>query len=767
MLCAGATQLSAQGSLIINKYAAVTSRGTACDNSLTVDDATGFNAGDTVLMIQMKGAAIDSSNSAAFGTVLAYNGAGNYEQNLIKSVSGTKITLVYKIRRSYNIPTGLVQLVRVPGYSSYTLSQPHTAMPWNGIKGGVFALNVADMLALNSDINVSGQGFRGGIANATTHSNVTNCNITGYYHNVNIDSSAQKGEGIATVSTFRSYGRGNLANGGGGGNSHNAGGGGGSNVGAAGIGGSQWAGCASASPNITGGLGGLALVQTASANKLFLGGGGGAGHTNDQANADGGGGGGIVIISAGSIAGLGGKIIADGAAGTTCTNNIGTYPCTDGMGGGGGGGCIALNVPLYTGGVSVSAKGGNGANVTGAAAFASLILGPGGGGGGGALWTSTSTIPTAIAYNAAGGANGVNVNQSNNPQGAQSGSSGLNVAGLQYPLPTPADSFKNNAANISFSYAIVSCNTAKFTSALNGIATYLWDFGNGSTSNQANPTFTFPAPGTYTVTLNITDSSGCTGSASKQVVVTIYNGTKKDTSICAGHSVRISTYVGGTSYQWSPATGLSSTNTSATTASPTSTILYTVLVTAGTGCQFRDTFLVTVLPTVKAAFSYSPLPPVANKPILFNNMSTGASSYLWSFGDGATSVEKDPSHLYKRSGSYQVCLIAGNAANCPDTVCKYAEAEVRTIIAVPSAFSPNGDLANDVLFVKGSGVESFQLRIFNRWGQLVFETADFNKGWDGTFKGQLQEIDVYAYVLTAVFVDGSTAQQKGNISLMR
>src|SRR5690606_30223630 len=93
--------------VIINQYAALPARPTDCDNSFTVDDASGFHAGDTVLMIQMKGATIDTSNTASFGSVLNYNGAGNYEFNTIKSVSGNTITLFYQVKRNYDIPGGL------------------------------------------------------------------------------------------------------------------------------------------------------------------------------------------------------------------------------------------------------------------------------------------------------------------------------------------------------------------------------------------------------------------------------------------------------------------------------------------------------------------------------------------------------------------------------------------------------------------------------------------------------------------------------------
>lgn len=750
---------------IINSYAAITDKPVACDNVITVDDASGFKIGDTVLMIQMKGATIDSSNTASFGTVTSYNGAGNYEQNLIKNISGNTITLLYQIKRNYDVPKGLVQLVRIPYFSNYNVAQTLTCLPWNGTKGGVFAINVRNALTLNESIDVSGTGFRGG-QSYLPYNGKTVCNVPNFFQGPNGgDSSSQKGEGIASVSANKLYARGSLANGGGGGNAHNAGGGGGSNAGVGGIGGNNFAGCPNSSlGNITGGLGGISLTINTASNKLFLGGGGGAGHSNDMSNAHGGAGGGIIIINAGSIIGGNGKLFADGASGVMCTSTAGTYPCTDGMGGGGAGGTVAINAGSLSGTIPVFIKGGNGANVTGVAAFPSLILGPGGGGGGGALWVSTPTMPSAISLNSNGGANGVNVNQSNNSRGAQPGNLGSSVTSYKYAIPT--DTFKPATINVSFTYKMVSCNTVQFSAIGTKLVSYLWNFGNGGTSAVPNPISLFAGPGNYNVTLTVSDSNGCTGTVTAPVTITNYNGTKKDTSICFGNSITLSVYNGAISYTWSPPTGLSTTNTYSTIASPASTTTYVVTVNNGAGCIFRDTFLVNVSPATVANFFYTPTFPIPNTPIKFNSSGSSASSYKWSFGDGTYSIEPNPSHLYKKTGTYKVCLEVSNG-KCLDSLCKTVEADVRTAIAVPSAFSPNGDGSNDILYVRGGAIETMNLKIFNRWGQMVFETSEMSKGWDGTFKGKPQDIDIFAYIIKATFINGTTTEETGNISLLR
>jgi len=89
------------------------------------------------------------------------------------------------------------------------------------------------------------------------------------------------------------------------------------------------------------------------------------------------------------------------------------------------------------------------------------------------------------------------------------------------------------------------------------------------------------------------------------------------------------------------------------------------------------------------------------------------------------------------------------------------------LIGLPTAFSPNGDGENDILYVRGAAIKTLDLRIYNRWGQLIFETTSQAIGWDGTFNGEPQPIEAYGYVLTVSFIDGTSKTLKGNITLLR
>ena len=213
---------------VINDYTPVINFD-ICKNQITVADATKYNVGDTVLLIQMKGAVIDSTNTSSFGTVTNYKNAGNYEYNYVKSKTGNIIDLKNTVTRQYDIGNGKVQLIRVPYFSNYNVTNTLSCLPWNGTIGGVLALNVKDSLILNADIDVSGKGFMGGDG---THGNPPdyNCNENQFYYPPNTIFAAGKGEGIAIISSNKIDGKGRLANGGGGGNSHNSGGGGGSNA---------------------------------------------------------------------------------------------------------------------------------------------------------------------------------------------------------------------------------------------------------------------------------------------------------------------------------------------------------------------------------------------------------------------------------------------------------------------------------------------------------------------------------------------------------
>ena len=263
--------------IIINAYTEVLSLD-ICKNEITVTDPTLYFVGDTVLMIQMKGALIDTSNTAAFGTILDYKNAGNYEMNFIKAISGNKIIFRNKLTRPYDIPAGVVQLVRVPYIKVTNYTGPYTCMQWDGTKGGVLVLN-CKIINLGDNIDVSATGFRRG---EFTSSATGQCFENGFAYPDAATGAAQKGESIVVIPQNISKGKGSPAGGGGGGLAHNSGGGGGANGGSGGYGGYQSDSCGNA-PFDNRGIGGKSLLYNNVSNKIFMGGGGGMFFMNSNA----------------------------------------------------------------------------------------------------------------------------------------------------------------------------------------------------------------------------------------------------------------------------------------------------------------------------------------------------------------------------------------------------------------------------------------------------------------------------------------------------
>src|SRR5690606_39024406 len=153
--------------IIVNKYSAAFEYND-CNNRIKIEEPDDFNVGDTILIIQMQGAIVDSTNTPAFGDTLAYYGAGNYEYNIIKTKKGNVLGLKYQVKRTYQWDRGRVQIVRVPSYKNLTVNNTLTCAPWDGKTGGVLAIIVNDTLTLNNDIDVSGKGFRGGFTSQLT-----------------------------------------------------------------------------------------------------------------------------------------------------------------------------------------------------------------------------------------------------------------------------------------------------------------------------------------------------------------------------------------------------------------------------------------------------------------------------------------------------------------------------------------------------------------------------------------------------------------------
>jgi hypothetical protein len=417
---------------IINRYtrAVLIDR---CNSSIVVKNPIGFAAGDKVLIIQMKGAVINTSNTSSFGNITDYLSAGNYELATLDEVNAATLVLHNRLVRDYDV-AGIVQVIRVPQYVNVTVTAMLTAKAWDGETGGVLALIASGTVTLNADVDVRGKGFRGGVPDPIIRTDQTA--QADYYYGDQSPSGGAKGEAIVELAAAFRCGMGKLANGGGGGNSRAMGGGGGSNSGQGGKGGDQ---ASYLSVATFGGKGGTSLTYSNSQEKVFLGGGGGSpGYEDTRHPVAGVAGGGIVLIRATALNGNGNVIDVSGE-GNTAGDNNGTVI---GGGGGGGGGVLLLDIPTYSSAITLRANGGKGSDTRDNNNLS--CYGPGGGGGGGCIWGSVGSIPGNVAAHVDKGTGGIVQTGAPNPPytctgthyGATDGDDGVVVTGLVIPAGT-------------------------------------------------------------------------------------------------------------------------------------------------------------------------------------------------------------------------------------------------------------------------------------------------------------------------------------------
>ena len=478
-----------KSAIVINTYYPGSASVAAGATSIVLGAANGastpISTGDLLLIMQMQGASIDSSNTSSYGdgnsgdpgSGSVTQTAGTYEYIVATNdvpLAGGTLTVGCGLSNAYTNSNSSAaqgqqrfQVIRVPVYANYTLPAL-TAGTWNGNSGGVLAFDVTGNLNLNSaTLSVDGLGFRGGgIRTSTSGSgNYTDYRTPALSNGAN----GSKGEGTAGTPYYvftapdqlttnpegegypnGSRARGAPGNAGGGAtdrnpssNDQNPGGGGGGNGGTGGIGGLGWCptfnttppywGCGYASlasavnPNgSTGGFGG-STVSGLGATRLTMGGGGGSGTANNVTGS-----GACATINGMCTSGAaGGGIImvrADTMSGSATFSANGSAADSsignDGSGGGGAGGAVMVNANSGMAGVTIDVQGGSGgSNLVPSSGYTSRPHGPGGGGGGGIALTAGATA----SCDANGGANGVTYNNGVyfGAYGATSGSTGV------------------------------------------------------------------------------------------------------------------------------------------------------------------------------------------------------------------------------------------------------------------------------------------------------------------------------------------------------
>jgi len=293
---------------------------------------------------------------------------------------------------------------------------------------------------------------------------------------------------------------------------------------------------------------------------------------------------------------------------------------------------------------------------------------------------------------------------------------------------------------------------------------YSWSPSFAFDNNSAQYV-TFSDSLTTEVEVTVTTEHGCKGSDSSKI--TIYPANfllpLPDEALCPGDSVS-QTVSGGVSYLWQPALFLSDTLGSTVAIHPLTSMTYSVIGTSVNGCKDTTTFNVTVHPS---AVIYLPdsarLYPGQNYVL---NPQTNCTSMSWfpTWGlDNALS-----SNPVASPGATTLYYVTGITSwNCATKDSILLVVDPQSVLAMPNAFTP-GAGANGKFKVILNGIATLNyFRVYNRWGQLVFQANDINDGWDGSFNGEPQPFDVYIYTIEATTSTGTVFTRQGNVTLIR
>ncbi|MBN8703851.1 MAG: PKD domain-containing protein [Bacteroidetes bacterium] len=236
-----------------------------------------------------------------------------------------------------------------------------------------------------------------------------------------------------------------------------------------------------------------------------------------------------------------------------------------------------------------------------------------------------------------------------------------------------------------------------------------------------------------------------------------------------------------TSWFWNFGDGVTSTNQINThTYTSAGTYSVTLIVTTSQGCTNTNSltpFVVQAFSIPDALFSVnSTILTLPSDTLKCTNLSIGAASYYWTFGDGNFSTQTNPVNVYQNPGVYDIWLVASNAYGCSDTASVTIKANQN--LTFPNAFTPDPDnesdgyydvnsLDNNIFFPYAAGVVEYHLLIFDRWGELIFETHEVNRGWNGYLKHKICQQGVYIFKVEGKFVDGKKINKTGDVTLLR
>lgn len=312
----------------------------------------------------------------------------------------------------------------------------------------------------------------------------------------------------------------------------------------------------------------------------------------------------------------------------------------------------------------------------------------------------------------------------------------------------------------------------------NTIANWDWDFGDGATANGITAVHTYSDHGTFTVELTATSDSGCVASGTTEVTVhpnpePAFNAVEAEG--CTPHEVLFvnqSTIATGfnSTYEWSLGDSAFSTNPNPVNTYPDSGYYdITLTVTSNYGCVTTITennaIRANITPVADFTIEEDVL-SLLDADLEITDGSLHALTYAWNLGDGTTTTDQVPVHRYEEPGTYYLTLTVTNG-DCEDVAFGTVKVEPIFTFYIPEAFTPNEDGINDDFYGDGESIKSYNMKISDRWGELIFESNEKDFHWDGTYKGKQVAIGVYVYDFFIIDTYGDEHYYRGGVKLLR
>lgn len=305
-----------------------------------------------------------------------------------------------------------------------------------------------------------------------------------------------------------------------------------------------------------------------------------------------------------------------------------------------------------------------------------------------------------------------------------------------------------------------------------------FSYNNDILSNYYKPSLADIASGSIRLYLSSTGSSIC-NSITDSIDITLVSPLAvgfSNTETCIGQPMSFSdtTVINtGTITDWLWDFGDGTTSASQNPIhifDNTGTFDVSLTATSSLGCDYEIIRTLTINTAPIAGFTINPNPAKIEENVNLTDASSGATSWAWTFGDGlGNSNVQNPAYSYTSGGDYIITQIVTSVYGCTDTTSNTITIEDNSYFPplVPTGFSPNGDGENDQLVVLGGPFVEIELKVYNNWGNLIFESNDPTLGWDGTWKGKAQPPGDYIYTVKAITVDGEEFNNNGSVSIIK